>query len=123
MNENIDDKSTKLTRQNSILYRLCGRCTLFTALTIFALIILYIRGGFQEFTDSTMDLILKLCSFACIMLTLISTFGLIDSIIMFVLTKKPNIWIFFTIYFLLMILSPIGVVLFRSITFLSQGIA
>lgn len=123
MSENIDDKSTKLKRQNSILYRLCGRCTLFTTLTLLALIILYIQGGFQDFTDTSMDFILNLCSFTCIMLTLISTFGLIDSIIMFIQTKKATTWIFFAIYFILMVFAPIGMILFRSITFLSLGIA
>lgn len=122
MNEKNNDKSLKHKKQNSILYRLCGRATLFTSLLLLVLMVLYICGGYQDFMDSTMDMILMLCSFVCIMLTLLSIYGLIDSIVMFIQTKSKFIWFFFAIYFVLMVASPILLIVFRTVNFLSQGI-
>ena len=109
-------------KNNSLLFSITGRSALFLVLELFALVLLYVSGNFQFFLDSTQKFILLVCALCSMLLVLLSTAGIIESVVLFIISKQKKYWIFFALYILCFIVTAVILVLFRVLTFISSGL-
>ncbi|MBR1910873.1 MAG: hypothetical protein IJ828_00805, partial [Treponema sp.] len=67
---------------NTFFFRLIKRFTLFLFLQLAVLCVLYVRGSFQNFLDSTQRFLLLFCSIDSAMLFIFSIAGAVQSIVL-----------------------------------------
>ena len=117
------DSLNKLKKINrSFLFKLTGRTSLFLFLLSVFLIVLYVSGSYQDFLDSTLNFILTSCSATILGLFVFSASGILQSIILFFISKRKLYWIYFSVYMLSCIFSVGFFFLARAISIISKGI-
>ncbi len=117
-------KKINLTEKEytSSLFSLTQRSVIFLALMLFALVLLYVSGNFQQFLDTTQKFILILCAITAILQVLISIAGTIESFILFFISKQKRYWIYFALYLLCAVIASLCLIIFRVLTYLSDGL-
>lgn len=112
----------KQKTDNTFLFKLTWRTSLFLFLLLAVLFLFYLSGNYQNFLDSTQLFVLFLCSIICIFLFLFSAAGILESIFLFFSTMKKRYWIYFACYVLSLILSGAFFVALRTISKISLGL-
>ncbi len=117
------DSLIRLKKINrSFLFKLTGRTSLFLFLLSAFIMVLYVSGSYQDFLDSTLNFILVSCSLTILALFVFSAAGLIQSIVLFFISKRKSYWIYFFVYILSCTFSSLIFFLARTISILSKGI-
>ena len=107
---------------HSFLLKLTGCFSLFFVFLFLSFFLLYLFGNFQNFTDESQNLIVYLCSIISLVSFLFSIAGILESVIFFIITKLKRMWIYFTLFFLLLLLSSADYIILRIIIHLSEGL-
>lgn len=113
---------TKYLSDNSFLFRLTKRFTLFLLLQAIVLIILYVTGNYQNFLDSTLRFIMLVASLNFAMLSFFSLAGLIESFCLIFITKKKKYIAYLFAYIILIFFACISFIILRGISFVSSGL-
>ncbi|MBP5156844.1 MAG: hypothetical protein K6G18_10925 [Treponema sp.] len=106
----------------SFLYILIKRSTIFLTLFLAAMLLLYFSGNFQSFQDSSLRITLFCSSLAALMLFTFSSIGILTSLIVAIVLKKPGHLIGTLTYILLDLASATVFVTLRGLTILTSGI-
>lgn len=114
------DRLKKINR--SFLFKLTGRTSLFLFLLSTFLIVLYVSGSYQDFLDSTLNFVLTSCSATILGLFVFSAAGILQSIILFFISKRKSYWIYFFVYILSCVFSAGFFFLARTISIIAKGI-
>lgn len=107
---------------NSFLFRLTKRFTLFLLLQALVLLACYISGNFQNFLDSTQRFILLLSSVNAVMLVFFAAAGAAQSFLLIFITKKKRYALWFLAYLILLGADAAAFILLRGIHYLSAGL-
>ncbi|WP_407399141.1 hypothetical protein [Treponema sp.] len=111
----------KDTFKNSFFFKLNCRTSLFLGLFLVVLFSFYLSGNHQNFLDSTQLFVLFLCSVDSIGLFLFSMAGLIESVVLFIVSGKKSYWIFFAVFFLSSVVSAGTFFIVRVLSILTLG--
>ena len=107
---------------NSFLFRLTKRFTLFLLLMALVLLACYVSGSFQGFLDSTQHFILLLSSLNAVMLAFFAAAGATESFFLIFIARKKRYLLWFLGYLVLLCADAAVFMLLRGITYLSEGL-
>ena len=85
-------KEPSQERQNSLLFTLTQRFSLFLAGALIMSMLLYVTGNFQQFLDGTQEIILIIASISSLGLIIFSAAGIIQSIVFGIVYKHKRFW-------------------------------
>ena len=93
--------------QDFVLIRLIKRFVTFLLLLLVSLIAFYFVGNYQNFMDSTLNIILQVIKLVAILLVIFSVFGIISVILGAIRFKKPSYLFLLILYILSILISSI----------------
>ncbi|MBR6079568.1 MAG: hypothetical protein IKP60_05340 [Treponema sp.] len=122
MGKKTEAQKKQRKKRTMFLYTLVSRTVLFLSLLTLIVFIIYVAGNFQEFLDSTQRYLLRFCSISCVLQGIFCMFGIVLSIVMFIVSLNPKYWLYFFIDIVLLVLAVVAFVVAYAMAFLSAGI-
>lgn len=117
----IKRRFLKKNLDSSYLFNLTGRFTLFLFMETCVMLLLYLTGNFQSFSDSSQRFILLLTSVTAMTLFLFSMCGFIECIAYRIIKKENGFIMFSFIYLAGALFSFLIIFLIRVLSWLSGG--
>ena len=115
-------KKKQGAEEQSFLYSLIKRSTVFLFLFLTVMLLLYFSGNFQSFQDSSLRIILFCSSLTAVMLFSFAAIGIIASLVMTVSMKKPGYLLKMLVYLLVAGGTAAVFVSLRGLAVLTAGI-
>ncbi|HAO30960.1 MAG TPA: hypothetical protein DCQ43_06385 [Treponema sp.] len=116
-------KEPSQERQNSLLFTLTQRFSLFLAGALIMSMLLYVTGNFQQFLDGTQEIILIIASISSLGLIIFSAAGIIQSIVFGIVYKHKRFWFALIPFGLAELLAVTLLIVSRMILTLTGGYA
>ncbi|MBP5251118.1 MAG: hypothetical protein J6Z17_01750 [Treponema sp.] len=117
----IKRRFLKNNLDSSYLFNLTGRFTLFLFMETCVMLLLYMTGNFQSFSDSSQRFILLLASVTAMALFLFSLCGFIECIAYRIIKKEKGFVMLSFVYLAGAVFSFVIIFLIRILSWLSGG--